>query len=517
VDVAGVLRRNVAQGAGRPALVMGSERRTWGELGDRAAKVANAIVAAGVGPQERIAFCDKNSLEYFEVTFGAAMANAVVVALNWRLAPPEMEGVLNDAGAKLLIVGPDFFEHIAAVEDRLTTVTKIVALGEHPRWESFEDWVGAQPTTDPRVPTVPSDVCMQLYTSGTTGLPKGVMITNAAFMALVANVSPEWDVDADSVSIVCMPLFHIGGCGWAMVCLYAGGSAVIVREFVPNEVLDVLVEHRITNALFVPAMLQFLSMVPGAAERDYSSLRSICYGASPITNATLLAAMQTFRCNFRQVYGMTETSGVITCLPPADHDPGGPRDHLLRSAGRPYPFVELRIVDLDTGRVCAAGEVGEVVMRAAHNMAGYWNKPDETAKTVEPDGWLHTGDAGYVDADGYLYLTDRVKDMIVSGGENVYPTEVENALALHPAVAEVGVIGVPHDRWGETVKAVVVVRAGATVTAPELIAFAKERLAGYKCPTSVDFAEALPRNPSGKILKKDLRAPYWEGRSRNVN
>ena len=516
-DVAGIVRRHAADRPDRTALVMDDRRVSWRELGDRSAQVANALVAAGVGPQDRIAFCDKNSLEYFEVTFGAAMANAVVVALNWRLAPPEMEGVLNDAGAKVLIVGPDFHDHVAAIEPNLTSVTRIVALGDHPRWIGFEEWVGAQPTTDPHVSTQPSDVCMQLYTSGTTGLPKGVMITNAAFMALVANVSPEWDVDADSVSIVCMPLFHIGGCGWSMVCLYAGGSAVVVREFVPNEILDILVAHGITNALFVPAMLQVLPMVPGAGERDYSSLRSINYGASPITTAALVTAMKTFRCNFRQLYGMTETSGVITCLPPADHDPDGPREHLLRSAGRPYPFVGLRIVDLERGRDCATGEVGEVVMRAAHNMAGYWNKADETAKTIEPDGWLHTGDAGYVDDDGFLFLTDRVKDMIVSGGENVYPTEVENALALHPALAEVGVIGVPHDRWGETVKAVVVLRDGQTATAPELMAFAKERLAGYKCPTSIDFVDVLPRNPSGKILKKDLRAPYWAGVGRNVN
>ena len=269
-DVAGIVRRHVAERPERTALVMDDRQVTWRELGARSARVANAFVASGVGPQDRIAFCDKNSLEYFDVTFGAAMANAVVVALNWRLAPPEMEGVLNDAGAKVLIVGPDFYDHVAAIEPNLTSVALIVALGDHPRWIGFADWVGAQPTTDPHVPTRPSDVCMQLYTSGTTGLPKGVMISNAAFLALVANVSPEWDVDADSVSIVCMPLFHIGGCGWAMVCLYAGGSAVLVREFVPNEILDILIEHRITNALFVPAMLQFLPMVPGAGERDYS-------------------------------------------------------------------------------------------------------------------------------------------------------------------------------------------------------------------------------------------------------
>jgi long-chain acyl-CoA synthetase len=218
-----------------------------------------------------------------------------------------------------------------------------------------------------------------------------------------------------------------------------------------------------------------------------------------------------------QVYGMTETSGVITRLAAEDHDIDGPRSHLLRSAGQPYPWVELRIVDMGTGRVCEPGETGEVVTRSAQNMLGYWNKPEETARTVDADGWLHTGDAGYLDDEGFLFLTDRVKDMIVSGGENVYPIEVENVLNAHPAVSEAAVIGVPHERWGETVKAIVVLRPGASATAPELMAYAKERLAGYKCPTSVDFAPDLPRNPSGKILKKDLREPFWAGQARRVN
>jgi long-chain acyl-CoA synthetase len=227
--------------------------------------------------------------------------------------------------------------------------------------------------------------------------------------------------------------------------------------------------------------------------------------------------MRTFKCEFCQVYGMTETTGAFSQLDPADHDPNGPRAHLLRSAGRPYPWAEAKVMDLERGTECAVGEVGEVWTRSTQNMLGYWNKPEETAKTVTADGWLKTGDAGYLDADGFLFLTDRVKDMIVSGGENVYPAEVENALAAHPAIAEVGVIGVPSERWGETVKAVVVLKPGHETTAAEIINFAKERLAGYKCPTSVDLTEALPRNPSGKILKKDLRKPYWEGRERAIN
>jgi long-chain acyl-CoA synthetase len=263
-------------------------------------------------------------------------------------------------------------------------------------------------------------------------------------------------------------------------------------------------------------MLGFMARVPDAEKRQFPALRSIIYGASPITNETLLAAMRVFKCEFVQVYGMTETTGAITELPAADHDSAGAKAHLLRSAGKPFPWVELRVVDIE-GRDCRAGQVGELWTRSAQNMQGYWKKPEETAATITVDGWLKTGDAGYMDESGYVYLTDRVKDMIISGGENIYPAEIENVLANHPAVAEVAVIGVPDETWGETVKAVIAPRPNLSVTAAEIIAYGKAHLAGYKCPTSVDFVSALPRNPSGKVLKKDLRAPYWAGRARRIN
>jgi acyl-CoA synthetase (AMP-forming)/AMP-acid ligase II len=227
--------------------------------------------------------------------------------------------------------------------------------------------------------------------------------------------------------------------------------------------------------------------------------------------------MAAFGCGFNQVYGMTETTGAITALRAEDHDPEGPRHHLLRSAGQPHPGVEIRIVDPDTGRDAPLGDVGEVWTRSAYNMAGYWGKPEETAATVNAEGWLRTGDAAYFDAAGYLYLHDRMKDMIVSGGENVYPAEVENVLLSHPAIADAAVIGVPDDRWGETVKAIVVPAPEATVDQAEIIAHCRAQLAGYKCPTSVDSVEALPRNPSGKILKRELRDPYWVGKARHIN
>jgi long-chain acyl-CoA synthetase len=309
--------------------------------------------------------------------------------------------------------------------------------------------------------------------------------------------------------MVAMPLFHIGGSGWANVALARGGTDVLVPMIDPAALVDSIERDRITNAFLVPAVLQMMCAVPGVEDRDFSSLRSIAYGASPITSAALTRALEVFRAPLFQVYGLTETTGAITELSAADHDPGGPRQHLMRSAGKPYPWVEMKAVDPVTGGDCPTGEVGEIWTRSRQNSPGYWNKPADTAASFDAEGWLHTGDAGYLDDEGFVFLTDRIKDMIVTGAENVYPIEVESALSEHPDVADVAVIGVPDERWGETVKAVVVRRAGSTLTDEELMAWARERVAGFKRPRSVDFVDELPRNPSGKLLKRVLRAPYW--------
>ncbi|HEY3065936.1 MAG TPA: long-chain-fatty-acid--CoA ligase [Methylomirabilota bacterium] len=516
-SLAGITRRHARDRGAGTVMTYGDRTITWAELDARASRVAQGLLAAGVAPQERVAFVDKNGPEYFEVVFGGAKANIVTVAVNWRLAPAEMAYIVNDAQAKVLFVGPEFLGHLDEIEASLKTVEAIVVLGQHERHAAYEAWVARHPADDPAITSRPSDVAMQLYTSGTTGLPKGAMISNTNLGALLSTVGRGWHFDETSTNFVCMPLFHIGGSGWALVGMEIGCQSVLVREFVPAEVLDLLERHRITNALFVPAMLQFLTMVPGAADRDYSALRAIVYGASPITNEVLVRSMKTFRCPFIQVYGLTETTGAITELAASDHAVDGPRARFLRSAGKAFPWVELVIADPASGQRCGPGEVGEVWTRSVQNFGGYWGKPEETARTLGADGWLHTGDAGYLDDEGFLFLTDRVKDMIISGGENVYPAEVENALSDHPAVADVAVIGVPDDRWGETVKAIVVTKAGARVSADDIIAFARTRLAHYKCPTSVDFATTLPRNPSGKLLKRELREPYWRGRERRIN
>jgi long-chain acyl-CoA synthetase len=494
------------------ALVVDDRSISFAELDARSSQAAQAFRTAGVGFGDRVAYVEKNGAEFFEVVCGLAKLGAVGVPVNWRLAPPEMLHVIDDAQARIVVVGSEFFGHLEAVEDRLTTVSTIVAIGAHDRWPAYEAWLAGHPAEDPGVTTGPDDIAFLMYTSGTTGLPKGVMLTNGNYLCKATGIAQQWRFTADSVSLAVMPMFHMAGSGWVLVGLYEGATTVVLRDVDPSAILDSIVRHRITNLLLVPAVIQMVLGTPEVENADFSSVRAIVYGASPITDDVLVRGLERFKCEFLQVYGLTETTGSVTQLD--EHDPLG-RPQLLRSCGKPYPWVELRIVD-DDGREVLVGTVGEVWTRSAQNMLGYWNNPGATAATVTDDGWLKTGDAGYIDSDGYVYLHDRKKDMIVSGGENVYPIEVENVLMTHPTVEDVAIIGVPDERWGEAVKAIVVPAAGTSPTEAELIAYARERLAGFKLPKSVDFAEVLPRNPSGKLLKRKLREPHWQGVDRRI-
>ncbi|MDP6648652.1 MAG: long-chain-fatty-acid--CoA ligase [Acidimicrobiales bacterium] len=512
-SIADIILTGAAEKPDAEMLVIGDERITWAEMRDRAGQVVNALRASGVGSQERIAYIDKNGAEYFELAFGCGLANSVTVAVNWRLAPPEMAYIVNDSQAKVLVIHEEFTDHLAAFEADLTHTETILVIGDHATHGSYSDWRNAQtPDCDITPPGGP-DVSMQLYTSGTTGLPKGAQLTNDNFRALFKIV--EWQMDDDSVNMAVMPLFHIAGSGWALFGMGCGARTIMTREFDPVAALQLIEVEGITHALFVPAILQFFLMVPSDSV-DLSTMELIAYGASPITQDVLVKSMEMFGCNFMQVYGLTETTGVVTQLDPEDHDPGGPREYLLRSAGKPIANVEIRIIDTDTGATLPDGEVGEVWIRTPQNMKGYWNMAEETAKSLPGDGWFRSGDAAYME-DGFLFIHDRVKDMIISGGENVYPAEVENALMGHEGIADVAVIGVPDDKWGEVGKALVIAVPDGGVTGDEILAFARERLAGFKCPKTVEFVEAIPRNPSGKILKRELRDPYWEGRERRVN
>lgn len=504
--VADIARVFGAERPGAIALIAGERAVTFAELDARSSRAAQAFRAAGVGFGDRVAFIEKNGIEFFEVVCALSKLGAIVVPVNWRLTAAEMRHIIADSGARVVVVGAEFFGHVEAIEHE--SDCSVVAVGDHPRWPDYHGWIDGHPAEDPCVATGPDDVAFLMYTSGTTGAPKGVMLTNDNYFCKATGIAERWRFDADSVSLAVMPMFHMAGSGWALVGLCEGARTVVLRDVDPAAILDAVARHAITNMLLVPVVIQRLLDTPAVESTDFSRLRAIVYGASPITDDVLGRALARFNCDLLQVYGQTETTGSITQLD--EHRP-----ELLRSCGKPFPWVQIRVVD-GNGDDVPAGTVGELVTRSRQNMRGYWNDPAATAATVTADGWLRTGDAGYVDDAGYVFLQDRVKDMIVSGGENVYPTEVENVLMTHPAVGDVAVIGVPDPTWGEAVTAVVVPAAGTSPEAAELIDYARQRLAGFKLPKSVLFAEALPRNPGGKVLKRALREPHWEGVGRRI-
>jgi long-chain acyl-CoA synthetase len=521
--VAGLIRHLALQQANEVMLVQGTERRTWAQEFDVACRVAQAVRQEGLGVGDRIAFLDRNGIAYFDFLFGGSLLGAVNVAVNWRLSPSEMAAIIDDSGAPVLAIHAEYLAALKDMPTALPSVRRIVVIGDDAavcadaRAVSFAAWIEGTVSEDPGYVGDPDEVSMQLYTSGTTGLPKGVMLTNANLSTAISEAGVTFHISDDTVSLVAMPLFHIGGSGWALCAMSRGGRSVILRDVDPTVLLALIATERITEMFVVPAVLMMLLSTPSLGTTDLSSLRLIFYGAAPISEDVLVKCMTTFGCAFCQVYGMTETTGAITALSFEDHDPEGPRRGLLRSAGKAHPSVALRVVDPGSGQDAALGAVGEVWTRSPYNMAGYWRKPEETAAAIDAEGWLKTGDAGYFDADGYLYLHDRIKDMIVSGGENVYPAEVENVLLSHPVIVDAAVIGVPDPKWGETVKAIVVLSPGEALDEASVIAHCRANMAHYKCPTSVDATVTLPRNPSGKVLKRELRAPYWAEQGRSIN
>lgn len=498
--------------------IQGGRRITYQEARAATCRIATAVVRQGLEIGDRVAFLSKNSIEMVLFYYGASRAGVVPVPLNYRLAPPEWAYIVNDAGAKLLCAERSFAEALAPVRAELETVERFVALGGAVAgWESWDDVVGTGACDDPGRPVRATDDAYQMYTSGTTGRPKGAILTHGAVAGQLHQALVGIAVERLERVLIVAPLYHAAAAITALAGVQSGGTLVIQEEFDPAAVVDALANERIGMALLVPAMIQFcLVAVPDVRERRYDDLRLIVYGASPIAEQTLRDALAVFQCDFLQGYGMTETTAAVTYLMPQDHRralAGEPK--LLLAAGRAMLGTEVRIVDENDVPV-PNGTIGEIVARGPQMMRGYWNLPEASAEALR-GGWMHTGDAGIIDDEGYVYVQDRVKDMIVSGGENVYPREVEEVLYQHPGVAEAAVIGVPSDQWGEEVKAVVVRKAGVDVTAEQLVEFCRGRLGGYKRPRTVDFVDALPRNPSGKVLKKELREPYWMGHDRRVS
>lgn len=491
---------------------------SYAELDRLSDRIANALLLR-CRPGDRIAYLGKNSDIAVALTVGVAKAGMVLVPIIWRLAPGEIAYILSNSMAKMLFVDEVLAPQALAASSVPAAIVQTDGAPASRDWMSFSDWLSGSATdTRPGVAIGADDVLLQIYTSGTTGRPKGAMLTHAnatRYRQFIDASDLEWLKGAPcETALLAMPFGHIAGVGQALLILLSGEEMIIHREFDPGEVLGAIETHRLKRLFLVPAALQMLLAHPKAETTDFSSLRYFSYGASPIPVPLLEAGMARLGCEFLQVYGMTETWGGVVALPPEDHDPA--RRHLLASAGKPMPGVELRIRDAD-GHVLGPGETGEIEVRSPSNMQGYWQQAEATRAVLSDDGWLRTGDAGMIDDEGYVFIRDRIKDMIISGAENIYPAEVESAIYGHPDVADVAVIGVPDAKWGEAVKAVVVPATGSAPDSADIIAFARERIAGYKCPKSIDFVDVLPRNPSGKILRRELREPYWAGYERRVN
>ena len=483
------------------------------ELNQRSNQIANRLIEFGLKNQSRIGFIGKNSDRYFELLFGACKANIVLVGVNWRLAPPEMQYILEDAQCEILFVGKEYEELVGGIKNSCPKIKLIIGMdssdfgGPH-----IDQWLKDSSSEEPHTDSMGGDDVLQLYTSGTTGHPKGVQLTNDNFAAVFrAAENAKWGLfEPESMALTCMPLFHVAGVNMGLFSLAQGLTNVITKEVNPEEILKYLEEYKINYALFVPAVILFLTQHPKISTCDFSSLRKLFYGASPIAEDLLTQAQKLFGCEFYGLYGLTETTGAGTCLQPFDHV-----GKKLRSCGKPYPDIKVEVRN-SSGKPLPPNEVGEIVIKHGVLMKGYWNKKDATSAAIV-NGWFHTGDAGYFDEEGFLYIHDRVKDMIVSGGENIYPAEVENALFAHPDIVDVAVIGIPDEKWGEAVLAFVVTPSETSITEANVVEFAKSRIAKYKVPKHVKFVETLPRNPSGKILRRELRDPYWEGKTRGVN
>jgi len=494
------------------AIEIEGRRLSYAALDRRAGQAAGLLTDAGVEPGDRIGWLGRSTEAFFEIFFGAARVRACLAPINSRLAIPEIAFILQDSSAELFFVTPEFFAAARQVTARVDRPIRLIGVGgEAEGIESYEALRDAAAAPPPATP-LPDDDVLQLYTSGTTGLPKGVRLNNrnyTAFLELRTQVE-GFNYGTDDTVLIVMPLFHVAGTNISFAGLAAGGRVILLPEFKPAEVLRLIEQEKVAHVFLVPAMINMLLQAPEIATADLSSLKSVAYGASPIGEAVLAQAKARFGCGFIQFYGMTETTGAGAYLPPDAHV-----GELLRSCGQAWPTLGLKILD-EAGEDAAVGEIGEIAIRGDIVMAGYWNRPEATAETITADGWLKTGDAGYRDARGFFFVHDRVKDMIVSGGENVYPAEVENAIMGCPGVADAAVIGVPDARWGEAVKAIVVAAPGAKPDPQAIIAWARERIAAFKAPKSVDFIEALPRNASGKVLRHELRKPYWEGHGRLV-
>ncbi|MEQ6247557.1 long-chain-fatty-acid--CoA ligase [Sulfitobacter sp. HNIBRBA3233] len=497
---AAVIRHHAETRPDAPALSFKEQTWSFSQLHDASSRAARMLQEQGVRAGDRVAVLTHNRPEYFELILACSKIGAIVAGLNWRLSPVEIAEILKGCAPALILTGET---EAALLRD--AQGYRVLSLDT-----DYPALCAAAPAEDPGHAGAPSEPVLLLYTSGTTGLPKGVILTNENMSFTYRLATESWGMSSQSVNLVAMPMFHIGGCGYGSSTFMAGGHTVLMADVDVERAVDLVARHRVTHTFLVPTVVQSLLNVPGIGDADLSSMELLMYGAAPIGDVLLSRAMEVLQCKFMHAYGMTEAAGTVVVLPPEDHALDGPKAALLKSCGRALPWVELRVIDPDTQTDAEAGKPGEIWLRSAMMTPGYWNAPAATAEAITSDGWFRTGDAAYLDAEGYVYLFDRFKDMIISGGENIYPAEIENALNAHDGLHECAVIGVPHEKWGETPLAVIVPKQGVTLCEEDIIEFCRTRLARYKCPTRVAFSDTLPRNASGKLLKHELRKSFRE-------
>ena len=513
-----LIRRNRRYCPDKTAVVFEDRRLSWTELDKRVNRLANALLDLGAGQGDHVAILSKNCNEYLETYFACARSGTICTAINYRLSPRELQYVIDNSEAKIVLVSDEFLDTLEEIRPDLKRAEHFIVIGQAPEgMKSYDEAVEAASPLEPQLELDEDDVVLQMYTSGTTGMPKGAMLTHRNLITNATGCSFGMEFQSTDCMLMVAPLYHMAAGMTSLSTILQGGPIMLHADFNPVAILDDMEGGEVTVTLLIPVMANFLLQIPGIEKRDFSNIRAIVYGASPMPVEVLRKAIEVFKCDFVQGYGQTESSAVLCVLAPEDHIVDGTPEQQRRlgSAGREVFGTEVRVVDEEDNDV-EPGTIGEVIGKGANVMKGYWKMPEASADTLR-GGWLHTGDLGTMDEDGYVYILDRVKDMIISGGENVYSREVEELLYTHPAVAEAAVIGVPDEQWGETVKAFVVLRDGHESTAKEIIDYCRGKLAGYKRPRSVELIDSLPRNLSGKVLKKVLRKPYWEGRERQVH
>lgn len=512
------LHRAVQQQPTRIACRFGERATSYRELAERVARLATVLRRLGVRRGDRVGMLALNSDRYLEYYLAVWWSGAVVNPVNVRWSAAEMAYSLNDCETRVLLVDEHFLDLVSPLRARVARLAHVIFCGKGAGDAQLPDCeqliAGAQPAADECGQG--DELAAIFYTGGTTGIPKGVMLSHANLWSSAISRMAQVHSPPGSVALHVAPLFHLASAGRLISQIMLGGESVIMPAFRPAELIESIERYRVSEITLVPSMIQMLLDDPSFDPKRLASLRRISYGASPISESTLDRALEVLpQVEFSQAYGQTEASPVITISPPENHVGEGRRLGRVRAAGRASYSVEVRIVD-PQGHELPRGQVGEITARGPNVMLGYWNKPEETKQALR-GGWLHTGDGGYMDGEGFVFVVDRLKDMIVSGGENVYSAEVENAVAQHPAVAACAAIGIPSAKWGESVHIAVVLHSGASLTLEQLHAHCSELIAGYKCPRSMEIRASLPMSAVGKVLKTALRQPYWPDLAKAVN